>query len=354
MPSRVDVIRGKLRERKADCVLLTFMPDIRWAVGFTGSNAMLAVSHKNVHLLTDGRYAEQAAQEVFSAKIHIGSKLIEVAVDNAVLPTNATCLLQGDHVTLATHRELERAFPKVNFITATNLLVENVASKSEDEITLIKEAQSITDAVFTDIVPLIRPGVTELDLSAEIVYQHLKRGCERMAFDPIVASGVRSALPHARPTPAQISSGDMVVIDMGGVRNGYASDMTRTVAVAEPGETARKVYQIVLDAQDAALEAARADMAAKDLDAAARKVIASAGYAEAFAHSLGHGIGLQTHEWPRVASTSEDILRTNTTITVEPGIYLAGQFGVRIEDIIVLKENGSENLTRSSKELLVV
>jgi Xaa-Pro aminopeptidase len=242
----------------------------------------------------------------------------------------------------------------IRFQPVNKFLVEAVATKSDDEIERIRAAQVITDSVFVDLLSMIKPGVSELDLSAEIVYQHLKRGCEWLAFEPIVASGARGALPHARPSAKAIEPGDMVVIDMGGVKDGYASDMTRTVAVGEPGDEARKVYQTVRDAQEAAIEAAHSGMTGCELDAVARGVIDAAGYGEAFSHSLGHGIGLQTHEWPTLSKRTEDVLPVGAAVTIEPGIYLAGKFGVRIEDIVVLGEDGCSNLTGSPKELLVL
>jgi len=175
-----------------------------------------------------------------------------------------------------------------------------------------------------------------------------------MSFDPIVASGPNSALPHARPTSRMVEIGDVVVIDMGGFVDGYASDMTRTLVVGEPSMDVVDTYHAVLEAQRAALEAARGGMTSKDLDAAARSVLEYHGLAENFSHGLGHGLGLQIHEWPRVSKHSDDTLPVGTVITIEPGVYLNGNFGIRIEDIIVLQEEGCENLTRSPKELVTI
>jgi Xaa-Pro aminopeptidase len=186
------------------------------------------------------------------------------------------------------------------------------------------------------------------------VYGHLRRGAERMAFEPIVASGSNGALPHARPTDRPLRAGDLVVLDFGGVLDGYASDMTRTVAVGEPGEEARRVHAAVREAQEAAIGAARAGIRTDELDAAARDVLRRHGLGEAFMHGLGHGIGLQTHEWPRVSYQRQDTLPPGCAITIEPGAYLEGRFGVRIEDIVVLHADGCRNLTRAPKELIVL
>ena len=316
---------------------------------------MLLVTPDTAHFVTDGRYKAQAEQEVEGAEIHApGYKLFEYIAERGLLGEASTCVVQSDHLAVAQLDQLRGLMQAIRFQPASKFLVEAVATKSDDEIERIRAAQEITESVFANLLPIVKPGVSELDLSAEIVYQHLKRGCEWVAFEPIVASGARGALPHARPTGMAVEPGDMVVIDMGGVKDGYASDMTRTVAVGEPGGEARKVYQVVLDAQEAAIEAAHSGMTGRELDQIAREVIDAAGYGNAFSHSLGHGIGLQTHEWPALSSRVEDVLPVGAAVTIEPGIYLPGKFGVRIEDIVVLSEDGCVNLTNSPKELLVL
>ncbi len=353
--SRLATVRKRLADLACNAALITFLPDIRWAVGFTGSNGILIVTGKEAHFVTDGRYTTQAAEEVTRAEIHItGHKMFEYIAEKGLLSQARTCVVQSDHMVVENLEQITGLFPDVQFLSMSKFLVKAVASKTEDEVERIRASQAITDSVFADLLPLLKPGVSELDLSAEIVYQHLKRGCEWMAFEPIVASGVRGALPHAAPTRKTIESGDMVVIDMGGVKEGYASDMTRTVAVGEPGDEARKVYQVVLNAQQAAIGVAKAGMTGRELDQVARKVIDDAGFGEAFSHSLGHGVGLQTHEWPSISSRTEDILPVGAAVTIEPGIYLPGKFGIRIEDIVVLSEDGCVNLTSSPKELLVL
>ena len=196
--------------------------------------------------------------------------------------------------------------------------------------------------------------MTEQELAAEIVYQHLRRGASAMSFDPIVASGPNSALPHARPTERTLQQGDMVVIDMGCFVNGYASDMTRTISIGEPDEEARKVYNVVLQAQESALSAASAQLSNSALDNVARSFIKDSGYGAYFTHSLGHGVGLQIHEWPSISWRMDHPLSAGMVLTIEPGIYLPGKVGVRIEDMIQLTQDGCENLTGSTKELIVI
>ncbi len=352
---RVQTIRRLAAEHGADAALLTFLPDIRWAVGFSGSNALLVVTPDAAHFLTDGRYAAQAAAEVEGAEVHVpGHNLTEHVEREGLLGRAETVLVQGDHVTVAQWGDLEERFPDVGFEPVSGLLREAVASKTEAEIDAIRAAQAVTEEVFDVLLPLIGPGVSEQDLAAEIVYQHLKRGASRMAFEPIVGSGPNGALPHGRPSGRTFRLGDLVVLDMGCVLDGYASDMTRTVAVGEPDEAARKAYGVVLEAQERAVEAVQAGASGRAVDAVARTVIEEAGLGEYFSHGLGHGVGLQVHEWPRLSHRTDDTLPPNAVVTVEPGVYLAGRFGIRIEDLVVAREGGPEVLTRTPKSLLTL
>ena len=341
-----------LLEEKA---LLTFLPDIRWACGFTGSNAVLVAGKEGSHLVTDGRYREQAALEVREADVHVTSgDLLDYVGEAGLLGDEQQVRFQPEHLSYAQYRTLTERFPAVEWLPAEKLLVHRVASKRPDEIDAIRRAQRITEEVFAHLTTYIRPGMTEREVAAEVVYRHLHRGAERMSFDPIVASGPNSALPHARPTDRRISRGDALVLDFGCVVDGYASDMTRTVVVGAPPDGFEPVYRLVRAAQEAAVAAARSGIPARRLDGAARDVIAAAGYAEAFSHGLGHGIGLQTHEWPRVSFQVEDELPAGAVVTIEPGVYLPGRFGVRIEDMVVLRPDGAENLTAATRDLLVL
>lgn len=355
MEARLDILRQLMRERGAETALVTFLPDVRWAVGFSGSNGLLAVTPEAAHFLTDGRYREQAAREVEGAVVHVpGYDLVEHIAREQPLGEASSLLFQADHLTVAELEHLRDLLPGVELIPATGLLVEAVAAKSEAEIEAIRRAQALTEAVFDEILPLIQPGVREQDLAAEIVYQHLKRGASAMAFEPIVASGLHGALPHARPTGRTLRPGDLVVIDMGCYLDGYASDMTRTVAVGEPEPEAQRVYDIVLQAQERAIEAVAAGVSGQMVDRAAREVIEEAGFGEYFSHGLGHGVGLQVHEWPRLSYHVDHTLPEGAVVTVEPGIYLPERFGVRIEDLVVARKGGPEVLTRTPKSLLVL
>ena len=242
----------------------------------------------------------------------------------------------------------------VELVAVEGLLVEAVATKSEAEVEKVQAAQALTSDVFDAILPRLRAGVTEREIAAHIVFEHLSRGASATSFEPIVAAGERGALPHARASDRPLATGDLVVIDMGGVVDGLCSDMTRTVAIGDPGEDARSAYELVLRAQIAACEAAHAGMTGRELDAVARDVIEERGMGDAFSHSLGHGVGYEVHEWPRLSRQVEHVLPIGATVTIEPGVYLPGRFGIRIEDIIVLREGRADNLTTTPKELLVL
>lgn len=353
--SRLDALRAAADQAGADALVLSFLPDIRWATGFTGSNALVVILPNAAHLVTDGRYAEQAQAEAHGVAVHApGYDLIGFAATQGWFAPGLRVAVQADHVSVATMRAWRSSFPSVIWVETEGLAEPLVAVKTDAEVAQIAAAQRITEAVFDDVCGLIRPGVTEQEMAAEIVFRHLQMGCERMAFDPIVASGPNGARPHQRPTDRRIERGDAVVVDMGGVLGGYASDMTRTVFVGEASDEQRRVYGVVLEAQETAIRAARAGLTGAELDGVARSVIAHQNHGEQFGHGLGHGIGLQTHEWPRVSFTNPAPLPAGACVTIEPGIYLEGRFGVRIEDIVRLHPNGCTNLTRADKTLRIL
>ena len=228
------------------------------------------------------------------------------------------------------------------------------ASKDGEELAAMGLAQAITDAAFTEILDHIRPGVTEREVAARLVYEMLRRGARKVSFDPIVAAGANGSMPHAIPGETVIEPGMFVTMDFGCVVDGYCSDMTRTVAVGEPTDEMRRVYETVLAAQKAGIAAARAGIPGRELDAAGRRVIDEAGYGAYFSHSFGHSLGLEIHEAPNASPSEERPLPAGAVVSAEPGIYLPGRFGVRIEDVLVLREGGCEDITRSPKELIIL
>lgn len=353
--NKIKSIQQLVNKAEGSAALLVALPDIRWACGFTGSNALLVVTLDNAFLITDGRYTTQSREEVFDAEIHIADgMLLDYVLEKNLLPNHGSVVLQAESTTIAQHAKLVRRFGDRDWLPRSNLLARLRGVKTPAEIDCIKRAQKITDEVFAGLRHFIKPGQTEQEIAAEIVYQHLVRGASSMSFDPIVASGPNGALPHARPSSRKVETGDLVVLDFGCFVDGYASDMTRTVAIGEPGDEARNVYQVVLNAQQSAVAAASANMKTNELDKVARDVIEAAGFGPYFSHSLGHGVGLEIHEWPRLSVQTNDALPVGTAVTIEPGVYLPGKFGVRIEDIVVLQEGTAEILTGSTKELIVL
>ncbi len=353
--NNINKIQSLISTENASAVLINALTDIRWACGFTGSNAMLLVTRDTAHLFTDARYTTQSRAEVRDAEITIGSgSLLDAVSASGHMPTSGSVVLQGEHVTIAAHAQLNELFGTRDWAVKSRWLSHLIAIKSNEEIAALKKAQQITDEVFAQLLNVIKPGISEYELAAEITYQHLLRGASKMSFDPIVASGPNGALPHARPSGRKLQQGDLVVLDFGCFYDGYASDMTRTIAIGKPSEKATEVYEVVKEAQQRALDAAQANITTKSLDAVARTVIEQAGYGDYFTHSLGHGVGLDIHEWPRVSWQVEDMLEENMVITIEPGIYLPGELGVRIEDMVVLGSNGCEILGSSTKSMVVL
>ncbi len=350
---RLDAVRRLLKESDADGIVVSSIHHVRWLSGFTGSAALVLVGRDRVVLATDGRYRDQARSEVTGFEILVASgELWDSLFADRLL--SGKILLQGEHVSALTVQRLDSPRSGNEFCVREELLERLVCAKEPSEIELIRKAQAITEEVFDHLIEWLRPGLTEREVAAEIVCQHLARGAERMSFDPIVASGPNSSLPHARPGDRRLQIGDVVILDMGCLRQGYASDMTRTIGIGEIGGRADGVYRVVREAQEKAIDAARSGMLACDLDRVAREVIARADFGDFFTHGLGHGVGMQVHEWPRVSSRTEYTLPENTVVTIEPGVYIPGEFGVRIEDLIVLRPDGNQNLTRAGKELISV
>ncbi len=353
--ARIASLQARLAFEGGDAVLLSHLPDIRWACGFTGSNGMLLVRLQDAHFLTDGRYATQAHAEVQGAHCHIsGPDLIGHATATGLFDNVHRVIFQADHLSFAALQSFQEKLPHVAWIPRSGWLNELKAVKDAAALKAIRQAQAISETVFEEVLALITPGISEQELAAEIVYRHLRRGAERMAFDPIVASGPNSALPHARPTKRRLRRGDVVVLDFGCYVDGYASDMTRTVVLGPVQDEVAHVYQCVVAAQEAALAKARSGISAAELDQAARAALKAAGLEKYFTHSLGHGVGLEVHEWPRIAAQNEAALPSGVVITIEPGVYLPERFGVRLEDLIVLTPEGYLNLTHVPKTLYVL
>jgi Xaa-Pro aminopeptidase len=355
MHERLRKIQQTLRERKLSSLLVTHLPNVRYLTGFSGTTGLCVVGEEGNYFLTDFRYKEQSEHEITGFKIIIAKdSLFEELQKRRIFRGAERVGVEGNFLPYAEFQKLRRLFKRVRFVPQAEL-VESVSSiKDEKEIALIRAAARISDRVFQDVLGVLKPGVRELEVSAEISYLHKFFGAEHDAFETIVASGARGALPHGVASTKKIRRGEFVTLDFGCVYRGYCCDITRTVAVGEPGKKLREVYRVVQDAQMKAIEAAKAGVVAKDLDAVARRHIERSGYGRHFGHSLGHGIGLQVHEPPRISWMSSYRLQRGNVITIEPGIYLPGTGGVRIEDDILVLNGKSIVLNKAPKELLLL
>ena len=348
-------IASKLEEYGLDGMLLTSEPGEFYGVGFHGEGAVV-VGKTACRYFTDSRYIEAAGELVTGADITMTTRernqrtLVRQAVEELGIRRLG---IEEDYLTLAQFRAYEERLP-CELVPAQKLVGELRAVKDEEELTRMEKAQAITDAAFEAIVKFIRPGMTELEIAARLQYEMLTRGAEKMSFDPIVASGPNGSKPHAVPSERKVQTGEFIAMDFGCKVGGYCSDMTRTVALGEPTEEMKKVYAVVLEAQKAGIAAARAGQTGRDVDGAARKVIEDAGYGDCFGHSFGHSLGIEIHESPNAAPGYDRPLPAGAVISAEPGIYLPGRFGVRIEDVIRLTPEGCLDLTASPKDLLIL
>jgi Xaa-Pro aminopeptidase len=356
---RIGALRRRITRAGLPGLLVTHPADIRYLSGFTGSSAALAVTRRAVRLFTDGRYIAQAAEEVHAAKVEIVPSSPPTAalqwlaaqpgVDFAGFDPAVTSVAERARWKAALPSHLRRSF-----LTAVAApLVEPLRmQKDEDELALMTEAALLGCKLFDHMLGFLRPGLQEIEVAAELEYQARLHGAEAMSFETIVASGVRSALPHGRATTAALSRKGFLTLDFGVILKGYCSDMTRTVYLGKPRASERAAYEAVLEAQQAAVAAVAGGASCGDVDEAARSVLRNADLADAFTHSTGHGVGLEIHEPPRVGAGQTTRLLPGMVVTIEPGIYLAGRFGIRIEDMVAVTRTGGQVLTPAPKALI--
>jgi Xaa-Pro aminopeptidase len=352
-----------LRASHLDALLVTHLPNIRYLCGFTGSSGALLIAEGGITLLTDGRYTEQAKTEVQGARAVISKKTPLSAAGRSIgrkrfgnrASKSQTLGIEGQYLTVAGRRSLSDELPRHIRVREAPPLVERARMvKDADEIRAIRTAVDRGAELFNHALQTIRPDVKEIEVAAEMEYAARKAGAEGMAFETIIASGARSALPHGRASSTAIVSGAFVVCDFGVILHGYCSDRTRTVYVGAATAEARRVYDAVLASQQAAIDAVGPGVKVARIDQAARKTLQQNGLAQYFTHSTGHGVGLEIHEAPRVARGQHEVLRPGMVITIEPGVYLPGKWGVRIEDMVVVTEQGCEVLTPTQKEFIVI
>ena len=340
-----------------DCAVITDDTDRRYFTGMRSSAGTLVVFRDAAYLIIDGRYIEKARKTVTSCEVILQKKLYEQI--NELIEKHEVVKVSVD-ASKTTVSQLNIYLEKLPCeVDSSDELADTIRSirsiKRGEEIESMIAAQRIAEKAFDHILEYIKiPGVTEKMIQLELDNYMLLNGAEALSFDTIALTGKNTSMPHGVPGYDTVKSGDFVLMDYGAVVNGYHSDMTRTVCFGEPTEEMRTVYDTVLKAQLAALDAVKEGVKASELDAVARKMITDAGYGQCFGHSLGHGVGMDIHELPFASPVSEDILQVDMVVTVEPGIYLPEKFGVRIEDFVVVREDGCFNMTESPKELIVI
>jgi len=361
--ARQRLLERQLEHLRLDGLLITHLANVRYLCGFAGSSGVLAFANGRWAFFTDGRYIEQAKMQVKSTDVVIN---VMPPLDNAVhwmtasLKRNRSVArigIEAEHITWAMQSRVAerlRTMGKSRYrLLQTREAVEHFRMRKDaEEIKQIRNAVQLASSVFPAVVDSIRSGATENEVAAELDHLARRAGAEKMSFDTIVASGPNSALPHARPGRTRIGHG-FVVLDYGVILSGYCSDMTRTVRVGPANDKAKRIYSAVLEAQMAGIAAVRAGVEGHAVDDAARNVLRKRKLEKYFTHSLGHGVGIEIHEAPRLAKGQTQTLETGMVITIEPGVYIAGTGGVRIEDMVLVTKNGCEVLTPTPKELII-
>ena len=329
----------------------------RYACGFPFTDGAVLVTREKAYLFTDSRYIE-AAEKSISSDIVLqefgAGKRLSALIKNAIEECGVNTL-GGEEESLAYAEYLRyEELLGMKLVPAQHIFNELRASKSAEEQAYMRQAQAIAEKALDDVLKIIKPGVSERDIAAEITYRLLKHGGEGNSFEPIAVTGLNSSMPHGVPGDTLVKAGDFITMDFGCIKNGYCSDMTRTVAVGYATDEMKNVYATVLNAQLEGIKTARAGIMGKEIDLAARKIIDDAGYGKHFGHSFGHSLGLYIHESPSASPMCETIMPVGAVISAEPGIYIPGKFGVRIEDVLILNENGCEDITKAPKELIVL
>ncbi|MEW9669599.1 M24 family metallopeptidase [Ammoniphilus sp. 3BR4] len=355
MNHRLVEVQRRMKEKGLDSLLITSPYNRRYLSGFTGSAGYLLLTLERAQLITDFRYVDQATEQApdFEVIRHEGPILQEVGKQLTGLQALKTGF-EKQYATYALYEGLLACRENGEWVGVQGLVEELRMVKSADEIAVIRQACQIADDTFQHILGFIKPGVTERDVAIELEFHMRKLGAASSSFDIIVASGERGALPHGVASDKVLNPGELVTMDFGAYYNGYVSDLTRTIAVGEPSEKLREIYETVLQAQLAGVQQIKPGITGKEADALTRDVISEAGYGQYFGHSTGHGIGLEVHEGPGLSSKSDVVLKPGMVVTVEPGIYLSQLGGVRIEDDVIITENGCEIITQSTKELIIL
>lgn len=363
--TRRQQLKRELQNEQTDVVLIDHPSNLYYYTGFTGGEAMFLMpvnmdvmsTNDSVegYVITDSRYYEQVEKECEGLSlVKLERNGFSATIKSLLHENKKIKILLEDSMNLAQYMKLKENCPNGMFALGSNWIGMPRMIKDPEELAKIEKAEEIGDAAFTHLLDILKPGVSEREVALELEFFMKRQGASKLSFDTIVASGPNSSMPHAQVTDRKLQKGDFVTMDFGCVYQGYCSDMTRTVAIGTVTEEMKKVYQIVLDANLRAMEQIAVGKRCSEIDAVARDYIREQGYGEYFGHGLGHGVGLDIHEEPRFSPKCDVITRENMVITDEPGIYLPGQFGVRIEDLVVVKEDGYRKLSQSEKKLIVL
>ncbi len=352
--SRVSKLQDVLREKQMDAILVTSQYNLRYVSNFTGTTGLAVITQEEAFFVTDFRYTQQAATQAKGFRVVQNQGPILEEVKKIVEGKGLSSLgFEDAQMAYRTVEELEDLV-SCDLLPASGIIEELREVKDANEIAIIKKACEIADAGFAFILDYIRPGISEIEIANRLDFHMRELGATGVSFDTIIASGIRSAMPHGVASPKLIEKGDFVTLDFGCYYNGYVSDMTRTVSIGQPKPELKKIYDIVLAAQLRVNEQAKAGMTGKEVDSIARDYITEQGYGAYFGHSNGHGIGLEIHEAPNTSQKALKVLVPGNVITNEPGIYIDGLGGVRIEDDLVITETGNEIITHSPKELIIL
>ncbi len=353
--TRLKNLRSILTSHNLDAYLVSKPSSLRYLLGFTGSSGLGFLTGESVTFITDFRYEDQAAQEIHADTTVIAKKsLFESLPAIPQIGSVQKVGFEPEHLTFDNYRKVTDILDGITFIPLTEEIEKIAAIKSFDEIKNIQKASAITIRVYHEILGLLNEGVSESDIAAEITFRIRKNGGDGVAFEPIVLFGEHSALPHGTPGVKQLGHGDSIQLDFGAVYNGYCSDFSRVVVLGKADKEFLKVYSIVNSALDRALSVVRAGIEAKAIDFAARSFIKKNGYGNNFRHALGHGVGLTVHAFPKISSAVSDPVETMQIFTIEPGIYIPGRFGIRIEELVMIGNEGVTNLTDVPRELIVL
>jgi len=352
---RLAALRARLEQERLEGLLVTSLPNVHYLTGFSGSAGVVLVTLRDAVLFTDPRYDLQAHEQVQNARVVIVSKdALTVAAKRANRIRSPKVGFESGVVSFQTHKRLKELLPGKRLVPTAGWVETLRIVKDEGEIEQIRRAVALSSRAFSETVPLLRPGILEMEVAAEIEYRMRRYGAERPSFETIVAFGPRTAFIHARAGTRALKPGECILMDLGAILDGYVSDMTRTVFLGRPSRKASRMYQAVLEAQIEGEETIRAGVECAAVDRAARRVLKRYGYEQYFTHSIGHGVGREIHELPHFGKKQRTVLPERAVVTVEPGVYLPGFGGVRIEDVVVVRKEGPEVLTQTPKELTVL